>query len=96
MQSHPVRDREERKMKNMARKRKLAEKKEKENIKRRQEAENAKLRKLELIATNRITRSTRKDKEKETVHCLGPGCVNAARIGSKYCSHECGIQLQIR
>ena len=29
-------------------------------------------------------------------HCLGPGCVNAARMYSKYCSEECGIQLAIR
>jgi hypothetical protein len=25
--------------------------------------------------------------------CLGPGCVYAARQGSKYCSDECGIKL---
>lgn len=28
--------------------------------------------------------------------CLGPGCVNAARMYSKYCCEECGVQLAIR
>jgi len=28
--------------------------------------------------------------------CYGPGCTNAARSGSKYCSDECGIQLAVR
>ena len=25
--------------------------------------------------------------------CYGPGCVEAARYGSKYCSDECGLKL---
>ena len=65
-----------------------------------------KLQKMEWLAS-RTTRSTkktpltlnRKEKVKEVQkprHCLGPGCVNPAKNLSKYCSHECGIQLQIR
>ncbi|XP_004207256.1 CXXC-type zinc finger protein 1 isoform X1 [Hydra vulgaris] len=49
------------------------------------------------LATNRTTRSSRKEREVITAQqCLGPGCVNSARNSSKYCSSECGIQLQIR
>ncbi|XP_066913903.1 CXXC-type zinc finger protein 1-like [Clytia hemisphaerica] len=65
-----------------------------------------KLQKMEYLAS-RSTRSNKKDpssthrkeKEKEVYtpkHCLGPGCVNAAKLNSKYCSNECGVQLQIR
>ena len=38
------------------------------------------------------------EKEKDDVprQCYGPGCTNAARPGSKYCSDECGIQLAVR
>ena len=25
--------------------------------------------------------------------CYGPGCIEAARYGSKYCSDECGLKL---
>ena len=25
--------------------------------------------------------------------CYGPGCIEAARCGSKYCSDECGLKL---
>lgn len=25
--------------------------------------------------------------------CYGPGCVNSAQYGSKYCSDECGLKL---
>lgn len=25
--------------------------------------------------------------------CLGPGCVEVARTGSKYCSDDCGMKL---
>ena len=35
-------------------------------------------------------------KKEEPRHCLGPGCINAARNGSKYCSDECGVQLALR
>lgn len=35
-------------------------------------------------------------KKDEPRHCLGPGCVNAARNGSKYCGDECGVQLALR
>ena len=28
--------------------------------------------------------------------CYGPGCTKTARVGSKYCSDECGIQLAVR
>ena len=28
--------------------------------------------------------------------CNGPGCTKTARVGSKYCSDECGIQLAVR
>lgn len=57
-----------------------------------------KLQPLETFSTNRTTRSSRKEKEKGSPprQCLGPGCVNAARQASKYCSNECGVQLQIR
>ncbi|KAL9959895.1 hypothetical protein ACROYT_G033268 [Oculina patagonica] len=38
------------------------------------------------------------EREKDEVphQCYGPGCTNAARSGSKYCSDECGIQLAVR
>jgi len=26
-------------------------------------------------------------------HCFGPNCVNCARVGSKYCSDQCGLSL---
>ena len=35
-------------------------------------------------------------KKEEPRHCLGPGCINAAINGSKYCSDECGVQLALR
>lgn len=25
--------------------------------------------------------------------CLGPGCVEQARVNSKYCSEDCGMKL---
>ncbi|KAI6177384.1 BUD13-like protein [Aphelenchoides bicaudatus] len=33
------------------------------------------------------------EKESKPRHCYGPGCVRAARQGSKYCSQECGVAL---
>ena len=38
------------------------------------------------------------ERERDDVprQCYGPGCTNAARSGSKYCSDECGIQLAVR
>lgn len=37
---------------------------------------------------------TRGKKEEEVIkQCYGPACVNAARIGSKYCSDSCGMKL---
>ncbi|KAL3071297.1 hypothetical protein niasHT_032538 [Heterodera trifolii] len=32
----------------------------------------------------------------EDLHCHGPGCTNSARVGSKYCSENCGIELAKR
>ena len=55
---------------------------------------------LERLGTSRVTRSSRREKEREKTvslrQCFGPACVNAALNGSKYCSTECGIQLQIK
>lgn len=67
-------------------------KKQKENCKAN------KLSALERYGTNRTTRSSRREKEKGSPprQCLGPGCVNPAQTNSKYCSNECGVQLQIR
>jgi hypothetical protein len=31
--------------------------------------------------------------DREARQCYGPGCVEAARVGSKYCSDECGLKL---
>ena len=28
--------------------------------------------------------------------CFGPGCIEAARVGSKYCSDDCGMKLAKR
>lgn len=56
----------------------------------------------ELYATNRSTRSQKRIEHKvrprlePPKQCLGPGCINAARKDSKYCSDDCGIQLQMR
>ena len=38
------------------------------------------------------------ERERDDVprQCYGPGCTNASRSGSKYCSDECGIQLAVR
>ena len=32
-------------------------------------------------------------REDEPRQCYGPGCVEMARQGSKYCSDECGLKL---
>ena len=29
----------------------------------------------------------------EPIQCYGPGCVEPAQQGSKYCSDECGLKL---
>ena len=31
--------------------------------------------------------------EEEPVQCFGPGCVEPARVNSKYCSDACGLKL---
>lgn len=32
--------------------------------------------------------------EEEEIHqCHGPGCVNPANLGSRYCSDDCGMKL---
>ena len=41
------------------------------------------------------------DERQDTVEegprqCFGPGCIEAARVGSKYCSDECGMKLAKR
>ena len=36
-----------------------------------------------------------KEKDEFPRQCYGPGCTNAARSGSKYCSDECGIHLVV-
>ncbi|XP_074645336.1 CXXC-type zinc finger protein 1-like isoform X2 [Tubulanus polymorphus] len=39
-----------------------------------------------------LDRSFFEDEEEEK-QCYGPGCINVARKGSKYCSDECGMKL---
>ena len=34
--------------------------------------------------------------EEEEQQCLGPGCCNAARPRSRYCSEECGVALAVK
>ena len=59
-------------------------------------------RKRKRISSNeektRMSIDYAEEKEKDEVprQCYGPGCANAARVGSKYCSDECGIQLAVR
>ena len=36
------------------------------------------------------------DTEVGTRQCFGPGCIEAARVGSKCCSDECGMKLAKR
>ena len=31
--------------------------------------------------------------EDEPMQCYGPGCVDPARVNSKYCSDDCGLKL---
>lgn len=46
---------------------------------------------------SRLSTEYCEEREREEVRqCYGPGCTNAARSGSKYCSDECGIQLAVR
>merc|ERR1712062_23705 len=88
------------------RKRKSNAEKEKENIKKKMSESRKKSEELDdltddYIDHQRWTRSSRRrEKEEKEVspprQCLGPGCVNCARNNSKYCSNECGVQLQIR
>ena len=36
------------------------------------------------------------EEEEEVVQCFGPGCIEPARTGSKYCSEQCGMKLANR
>ena len=36
------------------------------------------------------------DDEQVPRQCMGPGCIEPAREGSKYCSDECGMKLATR
>lgn len=59
---------------------------------------------LQHISQTPKTRRKRKDSDSDHEHnahlqtdyprqCYGPGCINSARFGSKYCSDDCGIKL---
>ena len=72
------------------------QRKKEERAKRRTNAE-SKSRKRFSSGREDYGNSKRMDSKKEEPrHCLGPGCINAARNGSKYCSDECGVQLALR
>lgn len=45
------------------------------------------------MQTSEIQKVKNDNDEHEPVQCLGPECVNAAMLNSKYCSHECGMKL---
>ena len=65
----------------------------------RQTSERARKRKRIMSNEEKSRLSTEycEEREREEVRqCYGPGCTNAARSGSKYCSDECGIQLAVR
>ncbi|XP_065067210.1 CXXC-type zinc finger protein 1-like [Rhopilema esculentum] len=73
------------------------QRKKEERAKRRQNTVANKSRKRFSGAKDDYGNAKRLDaKKEEPRHCLGPGCIKAARSGSKYCGDECGVQLALR
>ena len=73
------------------------QRKKEERAKRRQKVAETRQKKRFFDGAEDHGISKRQDSKKEEPrHCLGPGCINAARRDSKYCSDECGVQLALR
>ena len=75
--------------------RELQKKKEEREERRRKAAEERK-RRLSTLRSEAATMKKQEAAKDKARHCLGPGCINAARSNSKYCSDECGVQLALR
>ncbi|XP_008101778.1 CXXC-type zinc finger protein 1 isoform X1 [Anolis carolinensis] len=74
------------KVKHVKRREKKSEKKKDEKYKRHKQKQKHR---------DRSKHAERVDvKDPSSLHqCLGPGCIQAARVNSKYCSDECGMKL---
>lgn len=60
---------------------------------RRQTSSSRRSRKEEHKRDHRSEREKGRREEDLLRQCYGPGCTNAARTGSKYCSDDCGLKL---